>query len=67
MDTRANREKESARMDGHTGTYVGISMTDRQTDGDQVKEVLASGVPPKGYLEARAFTFEWIRADPTTT
>ncbi len=29
--------------------------TDRQTD-TRVKEVLASGVPPKG-LEARAFTF----------
>ncbi len=30
--------------------------TDGETDGDRVKEVLASGVPPKG-LEARAFTF----------
>ncbi len=29
--------------------------TDRQTD-TRVKEVLASGVPPKG-LEVRAFTF----------
>ncbi len=32
--------------------------TDRQTD-TRVKEVLASGVPPKG-LEARAFTFGGI-------
>ncbi len=31
-------------------------MYDRHTDRDRVKEVLASGVPPKG-LEARAFTF----------
>ena len=38
------------------GTYVGISLSDRETDRDRVKEVLASGVPPKG-LEARAFTF----------
>jgi len=38
------------------GTYVGISLSDGETDRDRVKEVLASGVPPKG-LEARAFTF----------
>ena len=31
-------------------------MTDGETDRDRVKEVLASGVPPKG-LEARALTF----------
>ena len=31
-DTRANREKERARTDGHTGTYVGISLTDRETE-----------------------------------
>ncbi len=31
-------------------------MTDRQRDGDRVKDLLASGVPPKG-LEARALTF----------
>ncbi len=35
------------------------SLTDRQRDGEtesQVKDLLASGLPPKG-LEARAFTF----------
>jgi len=53
---RANRVKERARTDAVMGTYVGISVSDRQRDGDRVKEVLASGVPPKG-LEARAFTF----------
>ncbi len=38
----ANRVKERARTDAVMGTYVGISVSDRQRDGDRVKEVLAS-------------------------
>ncbi len=37
------------------GTYVGISVSDRQTE-IELKRSWLLGVPPKG-LEARAFTF----------
>jgi hypothetical protein len=47
-DTRKSRQRKRESQDRETGTYVGISVTDRQTDRGQNKEVLASGVPPKG-------------------
>ena len=42
--TRKSRQSKRESQDRRrvTGTYVGISVTDTQTDGDRVKEVLAS-------------------------
>ncbi len=53
---KSQQSKRESRTDAVMDTYVGISVSDGRRDRDRVKEVLASGVPPKG-LEARAFTF----------
>ena len=50
-DTRKSQKRKRERQDEDTGTYGGTNHV-AQRDGDQVKDLLASGEPPKG-LEAR--------------
>ena len=61
-DTRKSRQRKRENQDEDTGTYVG-TQHDVQRDGDQVKEVLDSGVPPKG-LEASVnfWRYRWFDA-----